>query len=103
MSKPDGAAFPAVFTHPSAGKVTLDQQRIAIRWRPGADDAAREAVLEQAGLRPVQADAQRPSLAVNRTDGLWWARSAKGDAVADDVLARLEAEEIIEWVSPAYR
>jgi hypothetical protein len=102
MPRAPKAGFPAVFTHPSAGELTRDPRRIAVRWHLGADDAARELLLERHGLESIRADEQRPAVTVNRTEGLWWARSVKDDALSDDALAALAGDPLVDWVSPGY-
>ncbi|HWM08744.1 MAG TPA: S8 family serine peptidase [Solirubrobacteraceae bacterium] len=102
MAKHDGS-FPTALDHPTAGRSALDASRVAVRWRPGSTDEEREALLAEAGLTPAVLESERPGLAVNRTNGLWWAQGAGDDAVPGDALARLEQSELVEWVSPGYR
>jgi subtilisin family serine protease len=92
------AKFPAALDHPSAGRSKLDSTRFAVRWRPGASEDARTALLSDAGLTAIVSEGDRPALAVNRTDGLWWVRG-KPTAAA---LGRLQSSDLVEWVSPAY-
>src|SRR5215471_8853911 len=97
--------FPEAFEHPSAGRSELEARWLAVRWRPGGSDEAKQALIEEVGLVPatVGDDERRPSLAVNRTDGLWWVQDAQGEAIGDQAIEQLEASELVEWVSPAYR
>jgi subtilisin family serine protease len=99
MAKRSEGSFPAALAHPSAGRSTLDPDRIAVRWRPGGTDETRSALLADVGLAPASPAGERPGLAVNRTEGLWWARGK----ATPDVLARLQDSELVEWVSPGYR
>ena len=98
------APFPTVIDHATAGRSTLDQSRLAIRWRAGATDEEREALLADLGLSQVALkDAvDRPALSVNHTDGLWWVET-KGDQLSLEGLQRLESNDLVEWVSAAYR
>jgi len=104
MAKPSGKApFPTAIDHPTAGRSALDPSRLAIRWRPGTTEAQREALLEELGLVPAALEnAQRPALAINRTEGLWWTRTP-GDVLSAETVERLEASDVVEWISPAYR
>src|ERR687895_731340 len=101
----DRGSFPATISHPTAGRSSLEPSRIAIRWTGSGTDEERESLLDDAGLSPADVDRERerPTIAVNRTSGLWWARGAGGEAVPADAMARLEQSDLVEWVSPAYR
>jgi hypothetical protein len=101
----DGESFPATISHPTAGRSSLDPSRIAIRWTGSGTDEERESLLDEAGLSPADVDAQRerPAIAVNRTSGLWWVRRAGGEPVPADAMGRLEQSDLVEWVSHAYR
>jgi Subtilase family len=95
--------FPESFVHPSSGPSRLDARQFAVRWWPGADDPAKQTVVEEAGLVQISlATERRPALAVNRTDGLWWVGYPDGSAIVDDVIDTLEGSDIVEWVAPAY-
>src|SRR5512132_612258 len=97
--------FPGVFEHPSAGTSELDARRLAVRWRVGAEESAKQALVAESGLAPATAGDgdRRPAIAVNHTDGLWWVERADGEAIDEDVLEALQGSELVEWVSPAYR
>jgi subtilisin family serine protease len=99
MAKRSEGSFPTALEHPTAGRSKLDPTRYAIRWRPGDTDQARTALLSDAGLEPIVTEGDRPALAVNRTEGLWWARGRLTQAA----LTRLQDSELVEWVSPGYR
>src|SRR5215210_3846458 len=95
---PDAAPFPATVSHPALGPSALEPNRLAIRWMPGATAEARESLLADAGLAATERGSDRPAIAVNRTDGLWWVENSAGEPIGGDVLARLEQSEIVEWV-----
>ena len=99
MAKRNEGSFPAALAHPTAGRSTLDPTLIAVRWRPGGTDEERSSLLTEAGLAPATTEGERPGLAVNRTEGLWWARGKATSAV----LGRLQASDLVEWVTPGYR
>ena len=103
MAPRDEGSFPSSLSHPAFGRSALEPSRLAVRWRPGAADGARESLLADAGLSPVESTAERPSIAVNRTEGLWWVEHSGGEPVTRDELARLEQSELVEWIAPAYR
>jgi subtilisin family serine protease len=93
------AKFPAALEHPTAGRSKLDPTRFAVRWRPGASEDARTALLSDAGLTTIVSEGDRPALAVNQTEGLWWVRGRLTPAA----LGRLQDSDLVEWVSPGYR
>jgi len=97
--------FPGVFEHPSAGPSELDARRLAVRWRAGMEESAKQALVEEAGLAPASVGDgdRRPAIAVNHTDGLWWVERADGEAIDEDVIDALQGSDLVEWVSPAYR
>ena len=96
--------FLEAFEHPTAGRSELDARWLAVRWRPGGNNEAKQALIEEAGLVPATVgDERRPRLAVNRTEGLWWVQDAQGKTIGDQAIDRLEASDLVEWVSPAYR
>lgn len=106
MAKDDiGGSFPPAITHPSAGRSALEPSRIAIRWSPSGTDEERDSLIAAAGLSPAEDEAgrERPAVTVNRTSGLWWVRRKDGGPVPADTVAQLEASDLVEWVSPAYR
>ncbi len=106
MAKPlETAGYPAVFVHPAAGRSEIHARRVAVRWRTGAPTEDRDALLSRLGLVParLEDEARRPAPAVNRTDGLWWVQRADGEPADGDLIASLDASDLVEWAAPAYR
>jgi thermitase len=99
-----GTRFPHAFEHPASGHSERAASLVAVRWSTGADPAAKQALVDRAGLTAatIGTDDRRPAVVVNRTDGLWWLRAAGGGTVEENVLATLDASDLVEWVSPAY-
>ncbi|HEY3260626.1 MAG TPA: S8 family serine peptidase, partial [Pseudonocardiaceae bacterium] len=97
--------FPDIFQHPSAGRSELDPRRVAVRWRAGADEAAKRALIEELGLQPATLgeSERRPLPSINRTDGLWWVQRADTSPLDEETIDRLEASDLVEWAAPSYR
>ena len=95
--------FPSTIEHASSGTSTIDSSKIAVRWREGASDDARAALLERAALSLASSEGERPGPAINNTDGLWWVHGAGDAASFAAAIDLLESSDIVEWVSPAYR
>ena len=100
----DEQGFPGTFVHPAVGTSRLEPSLLAVRWRAGTAEA-KHAVLEGLGLVPATLgdSDQRPALTVNRTDGLWWVQRPERAPVDAEALERLRADQLVEWVAPAYR
>jgi Subtilase family len=93
------------FIHPVAGKSERVNRYLAVRWRPQAAPQARADLLRAAGveLATTNAKTQPPPLRVNQTEGLSWVQGAGGKPIPPDAPAKLEASELVEWVSPGFK
>lgn len=92
------------FRHPAAGTSRRASEYLAIFWQADASKAARESLLQELGLELAQIATKEPTLLrVNQTDRLSWVRTASGKSISADIMARLASNELVEWVSPAYR
>ena len=93
------------FIHPVAGKSERVSRYLAIRWRADASPKAKADLLRAAGveLATTSAKPQPPLPRVNQTEGLSWVQGAGGKPVPPDAAAKLEASDLVEWVSPGFR
>lgn len=100
-----GRGFPESFTHPACGPSQLDPAHLAVRWRPGVSDDAKQVLIAGLGLVSASTgdDGRRPAVVVNRTDALWWVQRADFAAVDAETLDALQASDLVEWYCPAYR
>ena len=105
MAQARKAAITEQFDHPAAGLSRRDPRYIAIRWKPGARQEDKLALLRAAGAELVPADpkAPPPLPQVNQTEGLSWVQGAGGANLEANAIATLEGSDIVEWVSAGYR
>ncbi len=97
--------FPELIEHPFSGPGELDSRVLAIRWHQGGSRADKQRLVDDAGLvdATVDADDRRPTMAVNRTEGLWWVALPAGQPATDGLVDRLQASTLVDWVAPGYR
>jgi len=105
MAQQKRAKLTESFIHPSAGKSTRVDRYLAVRWKDGVSAEDRSTLLRAAGVELAGLDekAPPPLTQVNQTDGLSWVQGAKGGSVSADAIATLEASDLVEWVSLAFR
>jgi hypothetical protein len=105
MAQARKAAITEQFDHPAAGLSRRDPRYVAVRWKPGASQEDKLALLRSTGAELVPADpkAPPPLPRVNQTEGLSWVQGAGGANLEANAIATLEASDIVEWVSAGYR
>lgn len=93
------------FIHPVAGKSERVSRYLAVRWRVQAPPKAKADLLRAAGveLATTNAKPQPPLPRVNQTEGLSWVQGVGGKPVPTDAAAKIEASDLVEWVSPGFR
>lgn len=90
--------------HPTAGVSQRMPEYVAVFWREDAAAEGRRALMKELGLELADiAQKQSSMLRVNQTDRLSWLRAADGKSIANAVIAKLAASELVHWVSPGFR
>jgi len=105
VAEPRKNAMIDTFHHPTAGACARASRYLAIRWRPQASAQAKADLLRAAGveLASLGDGARVPLPGVNQTDGLSWVQGTGAAAITADAVETLEASELVEWVSLAFR
>jgi hypothetical protein len=98
MAQARKAAITEQFDHPAAGLSRRDPRYLAIRWKPGARQEDKLALLRDAGAELVPADPKAPAPLpqVNQTEGLSWVQGAGGANLEANAIATLEGSDIVE-------
>jgi subtilisin family serine protease len=93
------------FVHPQAGRVEHDRTRLAVRWRDGVDEAAKQARLSELKLVLAAREDEPPPPApnVNQTSYLSWVRPQTGGVISPATEQQLEQSDLVEWIARAYR
>lgn len=94
------------FRHPTAGNVQQENHYLAIMWAVDAERNGKTALLDSLGLVLAVAvdEGKKPLLQINQTERLSWVTCKDcTHVIENDVLEKLENNDLVDWVSLALK